>query len=55
MSMTAGDIDFDSVFLSGMSESVPFLGLSQLTWILFIIIMPILFTNMLVSDYNDSY
>ena len=55
MTMTAGEMDYDSTFRvdpSGQRESdndVHFLFLSQLLWILFIIIMPILFANMLVS------
>lgn len=45
ISMTAGDIDFDSI----SRVAVPFLDLSRLTWILFIIIMPVLFANILIG------
>ena len=56
IAMTAGSIDFDSTFrldLAGMreeEEDVRYLHLSGLLWIIFIIIMPILFANMLVSE-----
>ena len=55
MSMTAGDFSFDAVFrrsLSGESEDaqdILFPPISYILWIIFVILMPILFTNMLVN------
>lgn len=55
MSMTAGDFEFDEIFrmsLSGEEENagtIPFPPISYLLWIIFVIIMPILFINMLVN------
>ena len=55
LSMTSGDYDFDSFFRfspSGDSEGqqdVPFLIIAVIFWIIFIILMPILLINMLVS------
>ena len=54
MSMTAGDFDFDSIFRqdptggSDNAEEIPFPPISYVLWIVFVIIMPILLTNMLV-------
>jgi len=53
--MTAGDFSFDTVFRrspSGGSESIQeikFPPISHILWIIFVILMPVLFTNMLVS------
>ena len=58
MSMTAGDFSFDSVFApsreSEDAEEVMFVYSTVILWIIFLIIMPILFVNMLVSTtiYN---
>lgn len=55
MTMTAGDVGYDSIFRldpSGVrdeDEEILFPLLSRLIWIFFLIIMPILFANMLVS------
>ena len=55
LSMTAGDFSFDTVFRqspSGESESaqeILFPPISYILWIIFVILMPILFTNMLVN------
>ena len=59
--MTIGEIDFNSVFPlfpGGISpernvEEVPFFSVSVLIWIIFIIMMPILYSNLLVSV--DTY
>ena len=54
MSMTAGDFDFDSIFRldpaggSDDAEEIPFPPVSYLLWIVFVVVMPILLTNMLV-------
>ena len=57
MSMTAGDFSFDSVFApsqeSGDAE-VMFVYSTVILWIIFLIIMPILFVNMLVSTTTMS-
>ena len=59
--MTAGDFSFDTIFRrspSGESESaqeILFPPISYILWIIFVILMPVLFTNMLVNihlDYN---
>ena len=53
--MTAGDFSFDTVFRrspSGESESaqeILFPPISYILWIVFVILMPVLFTNMLVN------
>ena len=55
MSMTAGDFSFDTLFRrspSGESESateILFPRMSYVLWIIFVILMPVLFTNMLVN------
>lgn len=52
--MSTGELDFDSIFRqdpaggSDDAEEVPFPAISFMLWIVFIIIMPILLTNMLV-------
>ena len=53
--MTAGDFSFDTIFRrspSGESESaqeILFPPISYILWIIFVILMPVLFTNMLVN------
>lgn len=60
MSMTTGDFDFDSLFRlspNGENEGVndiPFPAISVILWMIFIILMPILLTNMLVNT-KDHY
>ena len=54
MSMTAGDFEFDSIFRqdpageSDDAEEIPFTEISYILWVVFIILMPVLLTNMLV-------
>ena len=54
MTMTTGEFEFDTIFrqnptgLSDSAEEIPFPPVSYILWILFVIIMPILLTNMLV-------
>ena len=56
LSMTAGDFSFDTVFRhspSGESENakdILFPSISYILWIIFVILMPVLFTNMLVNN-----
>ena len=53
--MTTGELDFDSLFRlhpEGTTENVveiPFFDVSIIMWILFLIMMPILLSNLLVS------
>ena len=54
MTMTTGEFDYSGIFHltpSGADETfhdIPFPTVSYILWILFIILMPILLTNMLV-------
>ena len=54
MTMATGEFEFDTIFrqnptgLSDSAEEIPFPPVSYILWILFVIIMPILLTNMLV-------
>jgi len=58
MTMTTGELDYDSIFRQfpggagegEVVEEIPFLPISVLLWIIFIILMPILLTNLLVSS-----
>ena len=57
MTMTTGEFDFDSIFRQfpggaedgDTIEEIPFPEVSFLLWIIFLIMMPILLTNLLVS------
>ena len=55
MTMTTGELGYNEIFRQFTSESipvtpdVPFPAISYTLWVLFIILMPILFTNLLVS------
>jgi len=55
MTMTSGEVDFNSIFRqfpeggSEDGEEIPFLEMSYLLWILFLILMPVLLSNLLVS------
>ena len=54
MTMSTGELDFDAIFRqnpSGASdgaEEIPFSTVSYILWIVFVILMPVLLTNMLV-------
>ena len=54
MAMTAGDFDFDGMFRldpageSDNADEIPFTQISYIVWIVFVILMPVLLTNMLV-------
>jgi len=50
MTMTAGGVDFDSIFASMNSE--PFL--TYLLWVVFLVLMPVLLANLLVSNYVEE-
>ena len=55
MTMTTGELDYDSLFRlypDGTADSIveiPFFEISIILWILFLIMMPILLSNLLVS------
>ena len=49
-SMTAGDFSFNTIFGLESDGMISFPAISYIVWILFIVVMPILFTNMLVSE-----
>ena len=59
--MTVGELDFNSLFRqspNGESESmeeIHYIVVSIIVWITFIVIMPILLINMLVSTSYFSY
>ena len=61
MTMTTGEFDFDSIFRqdpaggSDGAEEIPFPPISYMLWIVFVIIMPILLTNMLVSNMAINF
>lgn len=57
MTMTTGEFEYDAIFRQfpggddsgNVTEEVPFLPVSFLLWIIFLVLMPILLTNLLVS------
>ena len=55
MTMAIGSLDYDNIFRQSTSDSmstapdVPFPAISYIMWVIFIILMPVLFTNLLVS------
>ena len=59
MTMTTGEFEYDSIFRqfpggdesSATIEEIPFPGVSFLLWIIFLILMPILLTNLLASPW----
>lgn len=56
MTMTTGEFEFDTIFQQGgdSTEDVPFFPVSVILWIIFIILMPILLTNLLVGLAVDD-
>ena len=57
--MTTGEFEFDNIFINDQElvDEGLILFLPELTaiiWVLFIIVMPILFSNLLVSCYLKS-
>lgn len=54
MTMSTGEFDFDTIFRqdptggSADAEEIPFPAVSYILWITFVILMPVLLTNMLV-------
>ena len=60
MTMTTGEFEFDSTFHQDREEynssaANPYLIASYLLWILFIIMMPILLTNLLVCRHPSFH
>ena len=59
--MTTGEFEFDSIFRQfpggaepeSVTEEIPFPRVSFVIWIVFLVLMPILLTNLLVS-YCDG-
>ena len=57
MTMTTGEFEFDSIFRQfpggaepeSVMEEIPFPRVSFVIWIIFLVLMPILLTNLLVS------
>ena len=53
ITMTTGEFEFDSIFRQSpevnRGEGIPYPPISYILWIAFIILMPILLTNLLVS------
>ena len=53
--MTTGEFEFDTIFVNdqGLVDDglvVPFPTLTTILWIIFVVTMPILFNNLLVSN-----
>ena len=50
MTMTTGEFEFDSIFRQNneMGRDLQYTAVSYILWILFLILMPILLTNLLV-------
>jgi len=63
MTMTTGEFEFDPIFRQfpggaedgQVSRELPFLPVSVFLWIAFIILMPILLTNLLVSSTTSGF
>ena len=60
MTMTTGEFEFDNIFqqtpggaddIGSIPGPIPFPQVSYILWIIFLILMPILLTNLLVSFY----
>ena len=49
-SMTAGDFSFNTILGFESDGTVSFPAISYIVWLLFLIVMPILFSNLLVSE-----
>ena len=57
VAMSIGELEYDDLFhqptggSAAVVPSIPFPEISYMLWIIFIILMPILFTNLLVIKY----
>jgi transient receptor potential cation channel subfamily A protein 1 len=54
-SMTAGDFSFNTILGFEEDGLVSFPAISYIVWLLFLIVMPILFSNLLVSEKDMSW
>ena len=55
MTMTTGEFEFDRIFRQDGTENQPnlqYAAVSYILWILFLILMPILLTNLLVGFFS---
>ena len=53
MAMTTGELDYDVLYhQQGGEEEVAFPPVSFLLWIIFLVLMPVLLSNLLVSDLH---
>ena len=56
MTMATGELGYDNIFRQSTADpmstdpDVPFPAISYIMWVIFIILMPILFMNLLVSE-----
>ena len=59
MTMTTGEFEYDTIFRqcqdSNCEDELTYVTASFLLWIIFLILMPILFTNLLVRIASFSY
>lgn len=54
--MTTGELDYSDTFRFGDDgDDIHYEFMSNFLWVLFIIIMPILFANLLVSDFKCCF
>ena len=60
MTMTTGEFDFDAIFRQNPSggsddaDEIPFPVVAVILWVVFILMMPIILTNMLVMLYKST-
>ena len=47
--MITGEFEFDEIFLNNSADTIPYPVTTYILWIVFVILMPILFNNLLVS------
>ncbi len=54
ITMTTGELDFDSLFNQGGEDEdeVTYNAVAVILWIIFIVLMPVLLTNLLVCSLN---
>ena len=60
--MTSGEMEYEEAFRfrhfgdldSTDIGGINFVAMSHILWVIFVILMPILFANLLVSGYSDN-
>jgi len=52
MVMTTGEFEFDTIFFE---NALDFAAVSYILWIVFVVLMPVLLTNLLVSGQVGLY